>query len=43
MAETRLMRKYRFASKEKQMWIPALAQAMEKIRANMIVFAYLDL
>ena len=33
------MRKYRFASKEKQMWIPALAQAMEKIRANMIVFA----
>ncbi len=22
------------------MWIPALAQAMEKIRANMIVFAY---
>ena len=40
MAETRLMRKYRFASKEKQMWIPALAQAMEKLRANMIVFAY---
>lgn len=34
------MRKYRFASKEKQMWIPALAQAMEKLRANMIVFAY---
>ena len=40
MAETRLMRKYRFASKEKQMWIPALARAMEKLRANMIVFAY---